>query len=285
MSAGTSFTDVGNSLLGPFASRTPRQFEPKVTKPFPGLEPQQQAVEDLLGRSTQSRVGQVTNPFVGAGPQQQGALDALANFQGAATPAFHQGLGQLGQTIGGNYLDVANVPAFQNLASTRKSMAQDLFSDAMGRINSNMASQGLYDSLARERMGAEQARRVGTEAAHDVAQAGFQQYGTERGLQEAATQRGLALAPGLAESVFGAGEKLRSAEQQAATDELRAKLTAMGLDNEAIGNVLRYMQIAVASQRPYIKGSSPYEENLDRLSTEASAFGSVTGGMRNIAGG
>ena len=74
-------------------------------------------------------------------------------------------------------------------------------------------------------------------------------------------RQALGLAPGLAGQVFGGAEQLRGAEQAAGTAQaqlnmegqiaaMKGQLKAMGLDQGAIENVLRYMQLrALARSR------------------------------------
>jgi hypothetical protein len=295
---GSYFGPVGSMLGSAAGSAIGGAIDKKGSKPrqttvdpYANFQPQLGVIESALGNRLRTpALGLASNPYVGPSPQQQQALDALANFQSAATPAFGQGLGQLQKTIGGDYLDVANVPAFQRLAQTRQDMARDLFSDALARVNSGAAVGGAFNSSARLRQAAEQARRVGTEAAADVARAGFGQYGAERGAQEAATARGLGLAPGLAESVFGAGERLRAAQQQGATAELEARLRAQGLDDASIQNALNYMRLRAGQTT---LGPTPEEDVTARMAGIAPMLGGImgggggggAGGLSNIFGG
>jgi hypothetical protein len=277
--SGSQLSDIGQNFLGPFASRKPRQDPRQYTMvdPFQNLKGQQGVVEGLL----MDRTGgfSPSNPYVGPRPEQSRSLAALERYQGQAEPLYGAGVRTLQDTAEGKYLDVAGRPEWQRLASSRQDIARDLFSDAMSDTNARAAARGNFDSSAREYQLGQQARRVGGEAAHDIAQAGWTQYGNERGLQQGASQFGAQLAPGLAGQVFGAGEQLRSAQQAGNTAQLQAQLQAMGIDQGNIQNILRYMQLASGQVLPSVVSGSPLDTNLKKLQTESSAFGNIMGGM------
>jgi hypothetical protein len=253
---GAYFGPVGSMVGGAAGSALGSQFDKKgnqpqqtptqlgVYDPYAQFGPQLGAIESVLGpRMRGSALGQVSNPYVGPGPEQQQALAALANFQRQATPAFGQGLGQLQGTIGGQYLDPMQSAPFQRLSEARQSIARDLFGEAADVISGGAAARGIYNSSARQAQQAREARRLYNQAAQDIAQAGWGQYGAERGMQEAATARALGLAPSLAGQTFGAGEQLRAAQQAGGTAELGARLRAMGLDEATMRTVLDYMRL------------------------------------------
>lgn len=278
-----SGSDIGQHFLGPFASTKPKQTqrEFQMVNPYATMPYQQQYTEDLLtgniGSPTTAGTG---NPYVGPRPEQSRALKALEKYQGQAEPLYGAGVRTLQDTAEGKYLDVASRPEFSALSTSRQDIAKMLFQDAMNDTNARAAARGNYDSSAREAQLGRQAGRIGTEAAHDIAQAGWNQYGAERGLQQGASQFGAQLAPSLAGQVFGAGEQLRSAEQAANIAQMEAQLRAAGMDQGKIGMWLDYMRMAKPELLGSIVGPSPLEENRKTLSTEASAFGSVMGGMR-----
>jgi hypothetical protein len=281
---------VGSGIGGAIDKKGSRPTQTTVD-PYANFQPQLGVIESALGNRLRTpSQGLASNPYVGPSPQQQQALDALANFQGAATPAFHQGLGQLQKTIGGDYLDVANVPAFQRLSNARQQIARDLFGEAAGNIAGGAAAANMYDSSARRAMQLREGRRLANQAAENIAQAGWGQYGAERGAQEAATARGLGLAPGLAESVFGRAETLRAAQQQGATAEMEARLKAQGLDDASIQNVLNYMRMRAGQTT---LGPTPEEDVTARMTGIAPLLGGImgggeaggAGGFSNIFGG
>jgi hypothetical protein len=224
----------------------------------------------------------VSNPYVGPRPEQTRAIASMEDYRRQADPLYSTSIGTLRDTAGGKYLDVAGQQGFQDLSRTRQDLAQSMFQDAMNDVNARAAARGNYGSSAREAQLGRQAGRLSTEAAHDIAQAGWTQYGAERGFQQDASKYGTQLSPGLAGQVFGAGEQLRSAEQAGNTAELQARLQAAGLDQGAIQNILRYMQIASGQAMGSVVSGSPLDTNLKKLQTEAGAFSNVMGGMGSM---
>ena len=271
--------------------QTPQQFQ--LFDPMTGLKPQQAFLESTIrgqmgGGGGAGTISAGPNPFVAPGPQQTAALGALENWYQQATPAFGAGVRGLEDVVGGKYLDVANVPAFQRLSQTRQDVARDLFSDALSRVNSEAARTGTFSSSARQRQAAEQARRVGTEAAADIERAGFGQYGAERGLQDAAMARALGVAPGLAQQVFAGGEQIRGAEQaanvahmnaqiEAQRGTIEAALRARGLDQAGINQYMNFLKLSALDRINAIQGKSPQEQNVSNIGTLAKAASSVYG--------
>jgi hypothetical protein len=275
-------SDIGQHFLGPFASTKPKQTsrEFQMVDPYASMPNQKQYTEDILTGNLASPTSAGGNPFVGPRPEQERSLAALEKYQGQAEPLYGQGVRTLKDEAAGKYLDVASRPEFAALSKSRQDIAKMLFQDAMNDTNARAAARGNYNSSVREAQLGRQAGRVGTEAAHDIAQAGWTQYGAERGLQHGAAQFGAQLAPSLAGQVFGAGEQLRSAEQAGNTAAMEAQLRAAGMDQGKIGLWLEYMRMAKPEMLPSVVGPSPLDENRKTLSTEASAFGSVMGGMK-----
>jgi len=83
--------------------------------------------------------------------------------------------------------------------------------------------------------------------------------------------------------MFGAGEQVRSAQQQARQFEaqqrqqaaelrLRGQLEAMGLDQRAVAQALDYMRLAAGDVSFYLAGPSPYQESLQTIKTAASLY-------------
>jgi hypothetical protein len=255
--------------------------------PYAQFGPQLGAIESVLGpRMRGSAQGQVSNPYVGPGPEQQQALAALANFQRQATPAFEQGLGQLQGTVGGQYLDVAQRPEFQRLSEARQQIARDLFGQSADVISGGAAARGTYGSSARQQQQLREGRRLYNQAAQDIAQAGWGQYGAERGMQEAATARALGLAPSLAGQTFGAGEQLRAAEQAGGTAELQARLQAAGVDEATMRTALEYMRLrALQPVHPIVgpTGEQAATQRLQGIAPLAAGIGGP-GGLSSIFG-
>lgn len=268
--AGAQIGAMAGSTLGSMLDQgagtpqqTPRQvsgFDPYQN--FSGLGAIENAVMQNLGRGG----GDIGNPYVGPNAQQQGALDLLQRFSEEATPTFQAGNRQLQATIGGRYLDPMQQAPFQRLSDARLNLARQLFGEFAPEYSSSAVAAGVpYSSSSREAGIQRGAERIGTQAAQDIAQAGWGQYGAERGYQEAATARGLGLAPGLAGQVFTGNETLRAAQQQGATAQLEAQLRAMGLGNDAINVALRYMQLRALQPYPSIVGPTPEQQWTARL--------------------
>jgi hypothetical protein len=215
----------------------------------------------LRNRMQTSAMGQVGAPgavgnlYVAPGQQQTGALGALENWYGQATPAFTTGVGQIEKTAGGGYLDPMARPEFQRLAEARGDIARQMFGEFAPQYSGAAVARGVpFRSSSREEGVQRGAERIGTQAAQDVAQAGWQQYAAERAAQDAAARAGVELAPGLAGKVFQNAEQLRAAEQAAGTAQaelnlrgqiaaMEGRLRAMGLDDQAIGRTLEYMRL------------------------------------------
>jgi hypothetical protein len=285
---GAYFGPVGSMVGGAAGSALGSQFDKSGSKPrqtptqmgvydpYAQFGPQLGAIESVLGpRMRGTAQGQVSNPYVGPGPEQQQALAALANFQSQATPAFGAGLGQLQGTVGGQYLDVAQRPEFQRLSAARQQIARDLFGQASDVISGGAAARGAYNSSARQAQQLREANRLYNQAAQDIAQAGWGQYGAERGYQENATARALGLAPGLAEQTFRSGEQLRAAQQAGGATALEARLRAAGVDEATMRTVLQYMQLRGLRPVQPIVGSTPEEEATARMGF----LGPMLGGM------
>ena len=287
---------IMGGALGPvLGSQKPRQtpqqyslFDPNVGMGGVPAEIQGLIRGQAFGGGGGGSISAGPNPFVQAGPEQRQAMAAMQQFQEGATPAFGAATRGLEQTIGGQYLDPMARPEFQRLATARQDIARDQFEDLMSDINARAAARGNYGSSAREQQLARQAGRVGTQAAQDIAQAGWGQYGAERGLQEQAIGRGAQLAPGLAGQVFGAGEQLRGAEQQANIAHMNAQieaqrgtieasLRARGMDQQGINQYMQLLKMSQFEPIKHITGKSPYEENLAAVNSAASLMGAVKG--------
>jgi hypothetical protein len=215
----------------------------------------------------------VGNPYVGPNAQQQGALDQIQGFSQQASPAFGKGVQQMEGTIGGQYLDPMQTPAFQRLASARMGLARQLFGEfAPETAGAAIARGNPFQSSSQQAEIQRGGERIGTQAAQDIAQAGWGQYGAERGLQEAASNRAQQLAPGLAGQVFSGNETLRAAQQSGNQAQMEAELRAQGLDNNAIQTALEYMRLRAPQRIAPIQGDSP-----------ATNFGNVASAVNKVA--
>jgi hypothetical protein len=244
---------------------------------FGAMAPIQNAVLANMGGHSVGGFEGAPNPFVGPSGQQQGALNQLQGYSEQASPAFGAGVNQMMGTIGGQYLDPSKTPAFQNMANARMSLARQLFGDFAPEARAAAGARGNpYGSSSQEAEVQRGGERIGTQAAQDIAQAGWQQYGAERAAQEAAAARGQGLAPGLASQVFTGNEQLRAAQQaanafQTAQDTsrqeaaMRGQLGAMGLDEQGIQNALRYMQLRGTQAINPLVGPTPEQDMAARI--------------------
>jgi hypothetical protein len=278
-------------LLG---SQEPRQTRRRyeMIDPLQNLPAERSVMQGMLfnppylrGRPEQiaatAGIPAATGTFVGPQAQQRQALAAYGPGLQAARPAYETGLRTIEQTAGGAFLDPMQRAEFQRLSQARQDLARQLFGQTAADINQRAAAQGIYGSSAREAALGRAQAAMATQAAQDIAQAGWQQYGAERGAQEAAARAGAQIAPGIAQQMFGAGEQIRTAEQQArqfeaqqaqraAETRLAAQLQAMGLDQRAVSQALEYMRLAAGEISPYITGPSPYQESLQTIQTAGS---------------
>jgi hypothetical protein len=297
---GAYFGPVGSMIGGAAGSALGSQFDKKGNKPqqtptqlgtydpYAQFGPQLGAIESVLGpRMRGSAQGQVSNPYVGPGPEQQQALAAMANFQRQATPAFRSGLGQLEGTIGGRYLDPMQQAPFQRLSDARLNLARQLFGEFAPEYASAAGARGNPYGSSSQAAGIQRGgERISTQAAQDIAQAGWGQYGAERGLQEAATARALGLAPSLAGQTFGMGEQLRAAEQAGGMAELEARLRAAGVDEATMRTALEYMRLRGLQPVRPIVGPTGEEEATARMDFLGPmlAGGKGGGGLSSIFG-
>jgi hypothetical protein len=236
---------------------TPYQSAPKYKNvdPLQNYKPQQGVVENAVFGQFGGGPTSVGNPYVGPNQWQTKAIDQLSGMRKEAEPAYGAGLKTTEKTLGGGYLDPMQQAGFKNVANDRRSIAEGVF-------GTGMASQAVNPALGSATRTAQQARaqqRVGTQADADIAKQAFTQYGAERGLQDAAMQRAVAHAPGLAQTLFGEGEALRSAEQDANTAAMMANLRAQGYDDASINQAIRYLGIASGKTIGPVVGKVPAE--------------------------
>ena len=259
--AGAQIGATAGGALG--GALDPRSQDPRQTRrqlgtfdPYQAMGPQMGVLENAVLANMGRGGAGGGNPYVGPRPEQERMLAALEGYQQQASPLYGQSVAQQQGTVGGQYLDPMNVPAFQRLSEARQSIARQLFGDA--RTATNAASRNFNSSVRQAQLNRE-AGRIGTQAAQDIAQAGWGQYGRERELQEQAARGGMQLAPGLAAKVFGAGEELRSAQQAGNLAEIESNLRARGLDDAAIRTAMQYMGMRGLTPVQPLVGKSPYE--------------------------
>jgi hypothetical protein len=278
--AGGPFGETGlaGAAFGPvLGSQDPRQY-PRMytqTQPFQHLGPQDAAIQAFLGQRLAAGAPSVGNPYVGPRGEQTEAIGNLQNYMRQAGPLYGQSVEQQQRTVGGGYLDPMQSAPFQRLSEARQQIARDLFQQAADQIAGGASARGTYGSSARQQQQLREGRRVYNQAAQDIAQAGWGQYGRERELQEAAARYGTQLAPGLAGQVFNAGEQLRSAEQAGNLAQIEGQLRAAGVAQGDIQNALRYMQMASGQALPSYVGPSAQESNVATTGGLMSSFGSM----------
>lgn len=295
---------IGRWIQGPFASDTPKQTPRQSTTTDPtSLYPGEREHirdtifnKDYLNRAQPQSISPGGPTYQGPRPEQQQVMASMAANTRATEPLFATGVGELKKTAEGGYTDVASQPGFKTLASTREATARDLFGDLSNDINSRAAVRGNYDSSTRLNQRNRAAGRVANQAAQDIAQAGWGQYAQERGYQDAASRTGTQLNPALNQALFGEGETLRSAQQQAAQSdadrgiraqiaEAEAYLRAQGLNQNAIDQMLNYLRTVSGQALPSVVGPSDVETNREGLKAEASAASSAMGAFGGGGGG
>jgi hypothetical protein len=282
--AGGPFGESGlvGSAFGPvLGSNDPRQY-PRMytqTQPFQNLGPQDQAIQAFLGQRLAAGAPSVGNPYVGPRGEQSEAIGNLQNYMREAGPLYGQSVAQQQRTVGGGYLDPMAQAPFQRLSDARLALARNLFSDFAPQYSSAAVARGVPYSSGSRLAGIQRGgERISTQAAQDIAQAGWQQYGQERQAQEQAARYGTQLAPGLAGQVFNAGEQLRSAEQAGNLAQIEGQLRAAGVAQADIQNALRYMQMASGQALPSLTGPSAQESNIATTGGLTSAFSNLFGG-------
>ena len=268
--------------MGDFIKPTQQRTKYTQADPFVNIKPQQAYAESLLGQSLGGLGGGVGNPYVGANPWQTGAQANLGQMLQQATPYYGTGLKTMEQVAGGGYLDPMAQAGFGNVAGDRRGLANAIFSTAMADPRSLQDPRGgafdaIYASIPAQAQRARAQERVGLRTEADIAAAALGQYGAERQAQQAMQMRAAGLAPQLSQQVFGAGEKLRSAEQEANTAQLMANLRAQGLSQDAINQVVSYLDIAKGQKLGPVVGPVPAEQTYQTVSNVAKLYAGGAG--------
>jgi hypothetical protein len=248
------------------------------TDPFVHTKPEQAYMENLIQGSM--RRPSPGSSYVGPNAWQTGAIQGLTEMRGEAEPAFRTGLATTGATLGGQYLDPMSQAGFRNVAGERGGIANEVFGSAMAQRG--VAENPLYDTPARRAQRAAAAERMGLQSSVDVARAGYEQAAAERKLQEAARDRGLAFAPGVAAQVFKQGEQARMAEQSARAAAITANMRAQGYDQDAINQVLRYVGMKAGQTLDPVTGLPIFTQQQEMI---GGAWRGITGGAGAAAGG
>lgn len=254
--------------------------------------------QSYIGPSQMTQAGmQAAQQRAMAGsPLVRGAQQTVGALQTATNPAlgaygdiysragYNPAMGMTGQTASGAYL--GGNPFFQGAFQPAAQAAQDVFERNMQNITSQASQAGRYGSGA---MGQLQDRASGqfAQALTDVAgQLAFQNYGAERGLQEAAIQNlgglsnqalqtQLAAAGGLGQTA--ASDYQRQLQAAAMSPEMAAQDYAdiqRMIDLGQMQEGYQEMALADAMNRFNFQQQAPYSALQSYLS---SAFGAPMG--------
>ena len=140
--------------------------------------------------------------YVGASEPTQLALQAAQNRAMAGNPLLTQAQGQQANVVGGQYLQ--NNPYFnQALAGAAQGATQN-YNDAIAKAQGSASMAGRYGSNVSADLQNRAANTLASTLANKYGELAYQNYGAERGMQEAAAAR----APSLAEADYGDINKL-----------------------------------------------------------------------------
>jgi hypothetical protein len=305
MFGGTTSEGLVGGILEPLLGSTEQRFYPAQytqTQPWQHLPFEAGFLQSTMFRpeylaGQRTPVPTLPGPgptFQAPGAQQRRALAGLEAGGRAAIPAFEAGVGRIAGTARGEFLDPMQRPEFARMSQARQDLARQMFGESMADVNARAAARGIYGSSAREAQVGREAGRIGTQAAQDIAQAGWQQYQAERQAQEAAARAGVPIAPGLAEQVFRGAETTRAAEQQARQyqqaqqtqrmmAQLDAQMRAAGIDAQTraqrMDDLLQYMRLAQGTALPWPGGESEQAATMSTVTDLAEIAGKFAGGM------
>jgi hypothetical protein len=212
-----------NPALGGFADVFNRSMFNPGQNMYSGLAGGQFADTQNMQRANQL-YGQA-----GAGDPSAGFYQAMQSgqMQNAATP-------MAGQTASGAYL--GGNPFFQGAFNPAARAAEQQYSDAMQRVNSQASQAGRYGSNA---MGQLQDRATGAfaQALTDTAgKLAYENYGQERGLQESAIGRLGALSQQDIANRMSGAQGLTAGSQQTLANQMAAMQASAGLSQQDISN-------------------------------------------------
>lgn len=189
---------------GGSSSTTQNQLDPTV-RPFVkyGLE------EAKALYQTDTPTYYPNQTYVSPSTQTQSALQAAQNRALQGSPLLPAAQQQLGQTIGGQYL--GNNPFLNQAMSGAASAATQRYNDAMQATRSGAAQAGRYGSEAMFNQQSRNSQNLANSLAQEAGRLMFQNYGAERGYQQAATQ----LAPSMAQADYADINQLLNTGQMA----------------------------------------------------------------------
>lgn len=259
---------------------TPKQDRTKYIQsdPLVNVRPQAARVRNaVFGAAGQGASSM--DPTVGPNQWETGALDDLSAMQQEATPAFGRGLQHTQDVAAGKYLDPMQQAGFANVAGDRASMADAIFGQARGNPNMQIDPKLASGTITAQMNRAGQ--RVQNQTALDTALARYDQYGRERGAQQAAAQRGVEFSPGMAEQVFKGGAAIQSRETDANIAQMEADLRAQGLAQADIDRAIAYVKMASGKTLGPVVSGIP-AENADK--TASDIYKGFHGGMGGSGG-
>lgn len=216
--------------MGDFFTSTQRS---RAEDPFPDSSIEGATANDLLFDVAARRRGGGINPMGGGygGSVMRGAMGDYANVlgknEGQIGDIFTAGLGGLQDTVAGKYLDPMQSAAFQRFAQSTQRLGDSTYSGLVDNIAERTAANGNYTSSARLNQENMAAGKVAENVANTIAQAGFNQYGAERGYQNQANTLA-AMLPG---DLYGRLAQMGAAEREAF---LREIVTGQSLESQKI---------------------------------------------------
>lgn len=216
--------------MGSFFTSTQKQ---KSADPFPVGSIDRATWDDLLLDTAERRKGGGINPMGGGygGSVMRGAMGDYANVLGANEQRigdiFSGGLGGIQDTLAGKYLDPMQSAAFRRFAESTQRLGDSAYSGLVDNIAERTAARGNYTSSARLNQENAAAGKVAENVANTIAQAGFNQYGAERGYQNQANTLA-AMLPG---DLYGRLASMGAAEREAF---LREIVTGQSLESQRI---------------------------------------------------
>jgi len=176
---------------GSQTQRTSNELDPTV-RPF--VEYGLQEAKQLYQSDNPSYYPYQT--YVSPSQQTQSALQAVQNRALAGSPLVTSAQQQLGQTIGGQRLGVN--PYLANALAGTAGVATQQFQDALSSIASQASTAGRYGSGAMADLQSRASTNLAKELTSRAGELAYQNYATERAIQEQALRD----APSLAQADY-----------------------------------------------------------------------------------
>jgi hypothetical protein len=197
-----SFTFYGGGSSGGGSSKTTTGIDPML-KPYVtyGLN----EAQNLYQSDTPDYYGGQT--YVSPTEQTQTALQAAQNRALGGNPLLPAAQQQQMDVIGGNYLQ--NNPYFNQAMQGAAQGATTSYLDAINQTRSGASQAGRYGSGAMGQLEGRQEQNLANALANQYGQLAYQNYGAERGRQEAAA----GAAPQLAQADYGDIQQLMNVGQ------------------------------------------------------------------------